>query len=795
MQSENASRDDIDAGADSDSLFGSPPSSPTRGRSPTPPLLAFPSGVGSAQNVGTLALPGSHLVAELPVHPPVLPPVSIAPQPALSWATPSHSFQTTWPPSSSRPSIPGPSAIRAPAPRKRKAKEKSISTSSSSPTPRSPPIELPLPDEPLPPNFLRNQQALLGLAGLIGGVNPAQLPASRRSRGSSAENPIVVEEAIASGTYAQPPSLAPGRRPQFAAINPGQLPVPSSKDILAALVRQKNIFPVVESLLRLLVPGAALPPAAPPHHPGRTGWERTSTSQGPPLKRRKLSSVPAGAADWDVPYPFQAGQGPTEYRTTWEQERARRLLADLLGVVQSAAKKASLQGFLQEQERRRRRDWDHEHGAKVHRHYRPETLLYGLEPGQVLAMSPSPSPPPTPSLGPGTTTPAPNDNPSAFQQSPGEGLPATDAASQSAMPFDELMASIVAASNQSMPASPATYPPPSTSDTSSLPMSSDDIMPYFDNWLSLLSACPPGDPDTSSVSAPFSNDDHTFASTSPSTSSSAAVAAPVPRVHSTANTIPDFLIDPVLLGSTTASSSAARPLNFPSTFATGLNSSLSPDIGGWTGVDTASTPGLIVSPFPSTSSLPDPSTPDLAWSLNELDVGSTVVEAWQNEQGVGGESSAGVGSHGEAQACIPQSQMSSNATASPVTGSAMMPMDLTVQSPSQSPAPTQNAQAQIPPTPSFQNQSSYVTFGSPTQPTPFAPHVSIPTIGSSAQGALAANAQPAKEPTAKEARAQLLARARILRKALVAAAERAKVELWEMTLEQGVLTGLAKESK
>ena len=41
--------------------------------------------------------------------------------------------------------------------------------------------------------------------------------------------------------------------------------------------------------------------------------------------------------------------------------------------------------------------------------------------------------------------------------------------------------------------------------------------------------------------------------------------------------------------------------------------------------------------------------------------------------------------------------------------------------------------------------------------------------------------------------ALLLARARAMRKALVAAAERAKVQLWETTLEQGVLVGLAKE--
>src|ERR1700733_2524223 len=54
---------------DDGSLFGSSPSSPTRGRSPQ---LALPTGPRSAENVGTIALPGSHYCSELALDPAVL---------------------------------------------------------------------------------------------------------------------------------------------------------------------------------------------------------------------------------------------------------------------------------------------------------------------------------------------------------------------------------------------------------------------------------------------------------------------------------------------------------------------------------------------------------------------------------------------------------------------------------------------------------------------------------------------------------------------------------------------------
>ncbi|KAI9060665.1 hypothetical protein FKP32DRAFT_1527206, partial [Trametes sanguinea] len=201
---------------------------------------------------------------------------------------------------------------------------------------------------------------------MVGGVNPANLAKVRHTRGATAENPIVVEDE----PEIQPqPSI--GKRPIHPSpSDPAQLPQPSAEQILATLLKQKNIFPVVVSLLRLLAPGApslASVPHGYPQYPypypypapqpqsfarsqtpsqSSASDSRPSTSSGaPPLKRRKLNSVPAGAADWDVPYPFQEGQGPENYRASWEQARGKQLLKDLVQLVQNAAKKAATKAW------------------------------------------------------------------------------------------------------------------------------------------------------------------------------------------------------------------------------------------------------------------------------------------------------------------------------------------------------------------------------------------------------------------------------------------------------------------
>ncbi|KAH9917827.1 uncharacterized protein B0H18DRAFT_856837, partial [Fomitopsis serialis] len=173
---------------------------------------------------------------------------------------------------------------------------------------------------------------------LVGGVNPSQLAPQP---GTTAGNPIVLDEDDGD----QPRSI--GRYPIADGAAPS-LPAVPGPEILQTLAQQGSVLPLVESLVRLLT-GTITAAAAPPAFPRRTGWERTSPSAPPPPKRRKLNSVPAGASDWDVPYPFQDGQGPADYQSTWAKERAHRLVRDLVGLVRGAAKKAAVTGYLQEQ--------------------------------------------------------------------------------------------------------------------------------------------------------------------------------------------------------------------------------------------------------------------------------------------------------------------------------------------------------------------------------------------------------------------------------------------------------------
>ncbi|PCH42412.1 hypothetical protein WOLCODRAFT_144047 [Wolfiporia cocos MD-104 SS10] len=318
---------DADA-ADSDSLFGSPPSSP-RGR-------------GRDRTVNALQHPRAR---------------------TMSAALPASSARLT--PVAQRPRAPS-----APTQRKSRKGKGKASSCSATPRPTPPPIELPPPDQPPPPNFLRNQQALLGLAGLVGRVNPAQLS---KQRGSTPQNPIVLEDDDAgTGPLTSQPSIS--RNPPVTPVGRHPLPAPPGEEVIASLIREKNILPVVESLLRLLSGPAATAPRPPNVH-ARTGWERQDPNAAPPLKRRKLNRVPAGATDWDVPYPFQEGQGPEGYQATWAKERAQALIADLVGLLRKAAQKAAAKEYYQ-------RRWAEKNGGMPSGHYRPATAFYGSQLGR-----------------------------------------------------------------------------------------------------------------------------------------------------------------------------------------------------------------------------------------------------------------------------------------------------------------------------------------------------------------------------------------------------------------------------
>ncbi|KJA19873.1 hypothetical protein HYPSUDRAFT_204295 [Hypholoma sublateritium FD-334 SS-4] len=400
---------------DEDSLFGSPP--PSSGRPPSP-ALALPSAgySGSSttttltQNVGTIALPGSHPYSELPINPlalslnhgivqrpPAPPPTAVhTSQPSLSGSL--HTRDSSA--SSSRP----------------KKRSRKVSRAEPPKTPKEPEFALPDPSAPPPLHFLRNQQNLLGRAGMIAGVKPAALT---HVRGSTPSNPILVDDEDDTPTLGR---RAQSRERSQPYIDPALLTAPTNQEIVSVLIGQKDIFPILEGVLKLVMGSTpsgkpnsrySISPTVPPPPTGfertsnafaktptppPTGFERTSTSTNPnPVKKRKLNRVPAGASDWDVPYPFQQGEGPEAYHKTWERERGKQLISQLIKLIKNAARKAATKKYLQEQAAKVP-SVEKVEEVKINGYYRPETT-YGLEVLQdasnaVPVVHPLPSQPP-----------------------------------------------------------------------------------------------------------------------------------------------------------------------------------------------------------------------------------------------------------------------------------------------------------------------------------------------------------------------------------------------------------------
>ncbi|KAH9037805.1 hypothetical protein EDB85DRAFT_1812675, partial [Lactarius pseudohatsudake] len=174
---------------------------------------------------------------------------------------------------------------------------------------------------------------------LIGGLKPSAL-STRYHKGTTSQNPIIVEDEL------DPPLLG---RHSTLSLNSTSLPSPASEEVVSSLVKQRNIFPVLESLLRLLS-GTGVPCTSPVATFSCPTDSASSSSggSGPALKRRKLNSVPAGAADWDVPYPFQQGEGPSQYRRHWEKERLKQLISQLVVLIKGARRSAATRTYLQQ---------------------------------------------------------------------------------------------------------------------------------------------------------------------------------------------------------------------------------------------------------------------------------------------------------------------------------------------------------------------------------------------------------------------------------------------------------------
>jgi hypothetical protein len=179
------------------------------------------------------------------------------------------------------------------------------------------------------------------------------------------------------------------RHPYMPPVDPNLLPTPPIRDVVSTLIGQKDVFPVLENLLRLIASGS------PDSHTGISYFGAdtqrrpvsSATLPARPTKKRKLNRVPAGAVDWDVPYPFSPGEGPNAYRTTWERQRGKQLLSQLLGLIKSAARKAATKIYYQNGDAvleaqgaavQDKVKAAHDE-AKIYGHYRPVTTAYGPE--------------------------------------------------------------------------------------------------------------------------------------------------------------------------------------------------------------------------------------------------------------------------------------------------------------------------------------------------------------------------------------------------------------------------------
>ena len=740
--------------SDNDSLFGSPPSSPVRGRSPA---LALPSGECCTQNVGTIALPGSQHFIELPVN-----------TPALSLSGFSHHELSQRPPALNqlqmqyRPQVElqtqaQPSQSGSSKSMRGGRKKKSSRENSSAPRPPPPPIHLPDPDAPPPPNFLRNQQALLGLAGLIGGVHPANLSVPRHTRGSNASNPIVVEDTL------NPPPL--GCQNQPSAVDSTKLSPPSNEEIVASLIREKNIFPVLESILKLIA-GNVGPTA-------QKGHDSADGIQGPASKRRKIDGVPAGAADWDVPFPFVDMHGNPANSANWEKERGKQLIAQLVALIKSAARKAATRTHHQQHVQPRRHQQparqqqqhqpvkQQESEPKIMGHYRPITATYGRLGAQIPEVLADQS---NTSGSSAQTSPSPPYEPppaiQAFQSSP------SDTESQLLTPFDDIISSLLAGSPA--PSSVSWDDGKSTSGwsggthTPSETSQSEFDQKAFDNWMSILNAFP--DP-IANGTGPSTSPDYYVASLLSSTSNDSPTPYdPLLTTHnnspsvggstpSPTNTNPDFAIDPVLLAMSMPNGTQ-RDFDAMSALASPIESPIT-------------NPELLNLHVDRHSSEPDRHAREQGTSI-ETAQNLFVAQMVANQDPMAAASTL-----------LQFASSSSNTTSLPVSVPAPSAVELT-------PAIGFGGIQQTAPRPpyNFFQQPASHTDQSKTpaeRPTTSAPKRTSQTIPASLRPIPTANKQ------------DILARARERRRQLVGEIDRAKVELWETTIEQGVLAQLVKE--
>jgi hypothetical protein len=318
---------------DGDSLFGSPPPSPSlRGRSPNIGL-ALPgtrTGISVAsdpltENVGTTALSGLHPFFDIP---------------RSSEASSVSSVTTAWPPAHDSAPSSRSQSVRSLSGQPSQAPKKQLVRV---PRQLAPPLELPeAADWSSNPHLLRSHPSLLGKAGNVARVRATHLPCP----GSSADDPIVIGD-----DHGNPQGPAKLFQPRFAASTSVTRPSPSipappakAKDILAraaasrfAVAIKQN--PQFQRILEDLNAVAAF-------RDDSAGQTASSSKAVRPTKKRRtargaMPSVPAGAEDWTVPFPFKDGDIPEQYNHDWKKASVKKLLGDLINLINTTHSKIS----------------------------------------------------------------------------------------------------------------------------------------------------------------------------------------------------------------------------------------------------------------------------------------------------------------------------------------------------------------------------------------------------------------------------------------------------------------------
>ncbi|GJJ08635.1 hypothetical protein Clacol_002854 [Clathrus columnatus] len=303
-----------------DSLFGSPPPSPHRGRSPS---LALPEDAGwrmedallHTQNVGTIALLGSqNNLSKIPApaqseisstKPPFLRlrPPSVEP-------TPPQHLQTPPPPCRSKFMMATP-IMSHQKPLARKHSE-------------------------------RMDRTLSDLVSLIAHFGPTQ-SAKLHPQGTK-ENPIHVDDiyqdhpptpidAVNNALIALANTVASALKLPNVSLDHPPLPEPAVHKVLQFIKHDPKLIPTLQATHEYLN-------NVPHYPPCEVSCSDNYIDPSPPKSKRKRKQatprIPAGAEHWNVPFPFAPGHEPKGYPTQWQLERGRRVLGELLGLFERA---------------------------------------------------------------------------------------------------------------------------------------------------------------------------------------------------------------------------------------------------------------------------------------------------------------------------------------------------------------------------------------------------------------------------------------------------------------------------